>query len=431
MEITVRSACRIDGSISLPGDKSISHRAVILASIAEGKSRVENFLPSQDCLSTLECMRALGVEITGLDNTTLEIVGVGRGGLKESSDVLDAGNSGTTIRLLSGLLAGQPFFSVLSGDGSLRRRPMRRIIEPLRMMGAHITGRDQDRFAPIAITGAHLKGIEYNMKVASAQVKSAILLAGLYAQGQTVVREPAASRDHTERIMQFMGKALNISEEGIAIEGGGSLQGREVVIPGDISSAAYFLVAATIIGNSRLVLQGVGVNPTRAGILKALKKMGGQISSIDERMISNEPIADMEVQSALLHGTEISGEMIPRLIDELPVLAVAATQAVGTTIIRDAAELRVKETDRIRAMARQLSGMGANIEEKEDGWVIEGPTPLRGARCLSHGDHRIAMAMAVAGLIARGETYIRGAECVDISFPGFLSEIAKIAHHQR
>jgi 3-phosphoshikimate 1-carboxyvinyltransferase len=428
MDITIQPVRRLEGEISLPGDKSISHRAIILGGIARGKSRIEHFLPSRDCMSTFNCMRALGVKIHRVDETTLEVGGAGRGGLKEPGDVLDSGNSGTTMRLLSGLLAGQPFFSVLTGDGSLRQRPMKRVVEPLQRMGAYIFGRDQDAFAPLAIKGGHLTPIDHTMKVASAQVKSAILLAGLYAHGQTVVREPASSRDHTERMLQCMGKDMQTKNLDVCIEGGGQLEAGQIAIPGDISSAAYFLVAATIARHSRLLIEGVGLNPTRTGILETLKRMGAKLDIGHERIISNEPIADIEVQAAELRGIQVSGKMIPRMIDELPILAVAATQAQGTTVIQDAAELRVKETDRIRSMASELSKMGAHIEAKEDGWVIEGPTPLQGARCWSQGDHRMAMSMAVAGLIARGETHIQGAECIDISFPGFSATIEKIAH---
>lgn len=429
MNICLHPVRGIVGSVSLPGDKSISHRAIILGGIARGKSRVENFLPSHDCLSTLDCMRSLGVDVERVGERRLEIHGVGRRGLQEPVKALDAGNSGTTMRLLSGLLSGQPFRSILSGDDSLSTRPMGRVIEPLKMMGARISGRDGDRFAPLTIRGGKLKPVEYDTKVASAQVKSAILLAGLYAPGQTVVREPAPSRDHTERMLRHMGKELQVSDRAVAIEGGGELYPGEITVPGDISSAGYFLVAATISGNSRLAIEGIGVNPTRTGLVGVLRSMGANISMGNERTVCNEPVADIQVASAQLRGMQVSGETVPTLIDELPILAVAATQAVGTTVVKDAAELRVKETDRISAMASELSKMGAQIEETEDGWVIEGPTPLRGARCESHGDHRVAMAVAVAGLIARGETSIRGAECIDISFPGFLKTIEKTARH--
>jgi 3-phosphoshikimate 1-carboxyvinyltransferase len=427
MDVVIQPVRSIAGKISLPGDKSISHRAVILGGIAKGRSRVENFLPSQDCLSTLNCLRFLGVDIKRVGHRSLEINGVGRRGLQEPRKVLDAGNSGTTMRLLAGVLSGQPFQSVISGDGSLRQRPMGRIVEPLQRMGALISGRDQNRFAPLTIQGGELKAIDYTTKVASAQVKSAILLAGLYAQGRTVVREPALSRDHTERMLQHMGKKLRIADCTVSIEGGGELQGGDTNVPGDVSSAAYFLVAATIVGNSRLVMGGIGVNPTRTGLIDVLRRMGANISMGNERMICNEPVADIEVTPGQLRGMEISGKTVPTLIDELPVLAVAATQAMGTTVVKDAAELRVKETDRISAMAAELSKMGARIEQREDGWVIEGPTPLRGARCRSHGDHRVAMAVAVSGFIAQGETRIQGAECIDISFPGFLKTIEKAA----
>jgi len=429
MDVNIRPVRRLEGEISLPGDKSISHRAIILSGIAKGRSRIEHFLPSRDCMSTLNCLRSLGVNIHMIDETTLEVEGVGQGGLKEPGDVLDAGNSGTTMRLLSGLLAGQPFFSILTGDVSLRQRPMKRILQPLQQMGARVYGRDQDRFAPLAIRGGPLKPIDHTMKVASAQVKSAIMLAALYAQGQTVIREPASSRDHTERMLRYLGKDLQTTNLEICIKGGGQLQAGLITIPGDISSAAYFLVAAIVVRKSKLEFKGVGVNPSRRGIVDVLRKMGAQISMDNERVVSNELIADIEVRSAELSGIEISGKIVPTMIDELPIIAVAATQAKGTTTVRDAAELRVKETDRIHAIASELSKLGAHIEERDDGWVIEGPTPLRGARCRSHGDHRLAMALAVAGLIAREELFIQDAECVGISFPDFFANIKKIARH--
>jgi 3-phosphoshikimate 1-carboxyvinyltransferase len=330
------------------------------------------------------------------------------------------------MRLLAGLLAGQPFGCTITGDGALQGRPMDRIITPLREMGARIHGQDHGRFAPLTLKGGPLKPIRYDMPVASAQVKSAILLAGLYAPGRTGITEPAPCRDHTERMLQFLGKEVLTQDGEVLIEGGGELQATRIEVPGDLSSAAYFLVAAAVIPKSKVVIKGVGVNPTRTGIIEALRKMGADIAVRNERLVCNEPVADIEMRSSRLQGTEIFGKLVPTLIDELPVLAVAATQAYGTTIVRDAAELRVKETDRIRAVARELLKLGAKIEERKDGWAIEGPTQLRGNGCRSYGDHRMAMALTVAGLMAEGKTVIARYECVNISFPGFLEKMEKV-----
>jgi 3-phosphoshikimate 1-carboxyvinyltransferase len=426
MDKIISEAETISGTLALPGDKSIAHRAVILASICQGRGLIEKFPFSGDCLSTLICMASLGSKIDRVDEATVKIQGRGLRGLHPPENVLDAGNSGTTARLLSGLLAGQRFVTVLTGDDSLRKRPMRRVIEPLRSMGACISGTDEDRFAPLTIRGGQLRPIDYVLPVASAQVKSAILLAGLYADGRSVVREPAPTRDHSERMLAFMGKDLLMTNSSVAIEGGGELQGKDIAIPGDFSSAAYFLVAALLVPNSRLILTGVGTNPTRTGLLGVLRRMGADVRVLDEQMISNEPVADIEVRSAALSGINISGPVVPSLIDELPMLAVAATQSQGTTQVKDAAELRVKETDRIAAMTRELRKMGAEIEATEYGWNIEGPTDLHGAMVESHGDHRVAMALAVAALVARGETRIRNAEAAEVSFPEFWDLLHRV-----
>ncbi|MFQ6091556.1 MAG: 3-phosphoshikimate 1-carboxyvinyltransferase [bacterium] len=423
----VRPPRRVVGTITVPGDKSISHRAVILGSLSEGRCRVRNFLSSCDCLSTVACMRGLGVDIIEKGETTLEIGGLGLGGLREPGDVLNVSNSGTTARLLAGLLAGQPFHSVLTGDDSLRRRPMLRVVAPLREMGARIFGRQNGRFAPLSIIGGDLKPISYSMPVASAQVKSAVLLAGLYAQGQTVVREPSPTRDHTERMLRLMGGEVEAIDGGLKISGGGELSPIDIAVPGDISSAAFFLVAALLCPDSKLIMTGVGVNPTRTGMIDVLQKMGANISITNHRTEGGEPVADLEAESSGLQGIEIEGKTIPRVIDELPIIAVAATQAKGRTVVRGAEELRVKETDRIRAIVQELSKMGSKIGEQPDGFTIEGPTPLRGARCQSRGDHRIAMALAVAGLVAEHETYIEGTECVEVSFPGFFQILEKVS----
>lgn len=403
----------------MPGDKSIAHRAVILGGISRGQGLISNFPASADCLSTVACLASLGVRIDRIDGTTLRIHGGGLRGLKPPLGPLDAGNSGTTLRLLSGLLAGQTFSVTVTGDDSLRRRPMRRIIEPLRAMGAEISGSDGGRFAPLHIQGGRLRSIDHTLPVASAQLKSALLLAGLYADGRTTVRSPVPCRDHTERMLIHRGADLNVSGDVITIEGGGELAADDIAVPGDLSSAAYFIMAAILVLGSRLRIDGVGLNPTRTGLLKVLDDMGAEISLSGERLVCNEPVADLSVRSSELSAIEISGPIIPSLIDELPVLAVAATQARGTTVVRNAAELRVKESDRIAAMAGELQKMGARIEVTGDGWIIEGPTPLSGALVDSHGDHRVAMALTVAALVAEGETCIRNAESVEVSFPGF------------
>ena len=423
---TIQSVKGLSGTISVPGDKSISHRAVILGSLSQGTCLVRHFLNSQDCLHTVACMRALGVDVVRQDESTLVLEGLGLHGLKEPRDVLDVGNSGTTARLLAGLLAGQRFFAVLTGDDSLRRRPMKRVVDPLREMGAHIFGRENGRFVPLSFVGGNVRPISYSLPVASAQVKSAILLAGLYASGKTQVREPSPTRDHTERMLRLMGKGIKTADDRITVSGGEELSPFDLEVPGDISSAAFLMVAGLLCPDSQLQIMGVGINPTRTGIVDALTDMGGKISLANTRIEGNEPVADIEIETSELSGIEIQGEMIPRVIDELPILAVAATQAEGRTVVRGAQELRVKETDRIRAIVQEVSKLGAKIQESDDGFTIEGPTILRGAHCHSHGDHRMAMAMAVAGLIAEGETHIEHADCVDISFPGFFQLLKKV-----
>lgn len=422
----IRPAQTVQGEVRVPGDKSISHRALILGALANGHVTIRNLASSADCLSTLRCLRALGVAIEDAGDETV-VVGQGLDGLREPGNVLDAGNSGTTMRLLAGVLAGQSFYSVITGDDSLRRRPMARIAEPLRKMGATVLGRDEGRFPPLTIRGGRLKSVDYTLPVASAQVKSALLLASLFAEGETVVREPALSRDHTERMLRAMGVALSQEGTSVRVQGGQSLRAVALDVPGDLSSAAFFLVAAAIVPDSHLVICDVGVNPTRTGALDVLQRMGARLTVANQRESGGEPVADIVVSASRLHGTVIEGDIIPRLIDELPILAVAATQAEGETTVRDAEELRVKETDRLAAIVTELSRMGADIRATADGFVIRGPTRLHGALCHSYGDHRMAMALAVAGLVASGETIIDDTSCVEVSFPGFMEVLKSVA----
>ena len=431
MERTLRRPAGLRGTIHLPGDKSISHRAALLGAIASGPSRVQRFLTSGDCRSTLACLRALGVDWRLQEDApgvgTLEIAGVGLRGLREPANVLDAGNSGTTLRLLAGILAGQPFASVLTGDDSLRSRPVDRVIEPLRRMGAQLFARDGDRLPPLAIKGGSLRGVHYRLPVASAQVKSAALLAGLFAEGETVVEEPVATRDHTERLLRAMGVDLQREGPGIRLLPPASLQPLDLAIPGDLSAASYWLVAATVHQDAEIVLPGVGVNHTRSGLLDALDMMGAAIERGEERMVGEEPVADLTVRSARLRGIEVGGELIPRLIDELPALAVAAAFAEGRTVVRDAQELRLKESDRIAALARELGRLGVAIEERPDGFVIEGGRPLEGGRVTGEGDHRLTMTLAIAGLLAAGETVVTDAEAVAVSYPDFWEDLTSIS----
>lgn len=413
--------CRLAGEVRVPGDKSISHRAVILSSIATGESVIKGLLWSDDVVRTVRAFGMMGVEMRGLYSGELRIKGRGLRGLREPKDVIDSGNSGTTLRLLAGLLSGQPFFSVLTGDSSLRRRPMDRVVIPLREMGARIWGREGDKKAPLAIKGGELRPISYNLPVASAQVKSAILLAGLYAEGVTEVVEPMPSRNHTEIMMRALGADLEVDGSVIRIRGGKDLRGSTLLIPGDVSSAAFFMVAALILPDSEIRIRDVGLNPTRTGVIDVLKKMGGDIEVENLRDWDGEPVGDVVVRSSSLHGVDIHRESVPRTIDEFPVICVAAAFAEGVTEISGAEELRVKESDRIATMASELRKFGVSVEEKEDGLIIEGGGRLRGASCSSHGDHRVAMALYVAALGAEGPTTIEGVECVDTSFPDFFS----------
>jgi 3-phosphoshikimate 1-carboxyvinyltransferase len=408
----------------VPGDKSISHRALILGAIADGVSRVENFLPSADCVATMSLIRSLGIEIEEETPTILSVHGRGLRGLREPDRILDCKRSGTSMRLLAGLLAGQPFLSVLSGDGQLLRRPMGRIIEPLGQMGALVLARDGGRLPPLAIRGGGLNGIEYELPVASAQVKSALLLAGLYADGSTTLSVPGPARDHTERMLQAMGASLRGTNRKMQVDPAERLGAVELTVPGDMSSAAFLLIAATLVPGSEITVQSVGVNPTRTGLLDVLEAMRANLVLQNERMVSGEPVADVTARHAELHGAGVGGTVVVRAIDEFPALAVAATQAHGETAVRDAAELRVKETDRIATTVGELRRMGADIEARPDGFSVRGPTPLMGAEVHSHGDHRLGMALAVAGLVARGETLVRDTGCIRDSYPGFRAALS-------
>ena len=427
-KITVNQAKKLKGEIRVPGDKSISHRAVMLGALAEGETLVHNFLSSADCRATVECFRELGIEIEEEQN--LRIKGKGLHGLTKPEGILNVGNSGTTIRIISGILAGQIFETTITGDSSIQKRPMRRIAEPLTRMGARVQGlgTGEEIYPPLKIIGGKLKSIEYKLPMASAQVKSCVLLAGLYAEGETTVIEPAPSRDHTERMLAYLGVPLRRFKNEIDLRGGVSFEGREIEVPGDISSAAYFMVAGLLVPDSDILIREVGTNPTRTGIIEVLHRMGANLEVMDEEILSGEPRANIRVkyQGARVKGMEMGGELIPKIIDEIPIIAVLATQAEGQTIIKDAKELRVKESDRIKTISTELKKMGARIEEKEDGMVITGPTKLKGAAVQSYGDHRVAMSLVVAGLAAEGETVIEDTECIETSFPGFESLLSKI-----
>ncbi len=423
------SGLSLNGKIRVPGDKSISHRALMLGALADGETRIEGLLLGEDPRSTASCFRAMGAEVSDLNTELVKVKGIGLGNLLEPVDFLDAGNSGTTLRLMLGILASHEgrFFTV-TGDNSLRSRPMSRVVKPLQQMGAQIWGRDNNRLAPLAVCGQNLKPIHYHSPIASAQVKSCILLAGLSVEGKTTVTEPALSRDHSERMLQAFGAKLDIDTQThtVSVNGPAKLYGQTVVVPGDISSAAFWLVAGAIVSDSELLIENVGVNPTRTGVLEALEMMGADITRENEREVAGEPVADLRVRSSKLKGCTIEGDIIPRLIDEIPVLAVAAVFAEGTTVIKDAAELRVKESDRITAMADQLNSMGAKVTELPDGMEITGGTPLTGKELDSFTDHRIAMSLAIAALNASGSTTINRAEAASVSYPDFFDTLKAI-----
>ncbi len=423
MKFTSVSGLR--GTVTVPGDKSISHRAVLFGSIAKGITRVEGFLQGADCLSTISCFRRLGIDIEN-EAGIVTVHGKGLHGLQAPTEVLDCGNSGTTTRLISGILSGQKFPVTLTGDASIQKRPMGRIIKPLTQMGAQITSERGDGCAPLHIQGGSLHGIHYQSPVASAQVKSAILLAGLYAEGETAVTEPTLSRNHTELMLKGFGADISSSGTTASIRPVSELYGQEITVPGDISSAAYFLAAGSLIPNSEILIQNVGINPTRAGIVTVCNAMGADLTLLNERVVSGEPVADLLIRTSQLKATTIEDAIIPTLIDELPVIALMACFAEGTTVIRDAAELKVKESDRIQVMVDNLTAMGAHVEGTDDGMIIEGGHPLHGAVVDSHLDHRIAMTFAIAGKLASGETEITGAECVNISYPTYYQDMAML-----
>lgn len=421
----ITRAKALKGTITVPGDKSISHRSVMFGALAEGTTRVTNFLQGADCLSTIDCFRKLGIQI---ENTEEEILIHGRGlyGLQAPSGILDVGNSGTTTRLICGILAGQDFQTELTGDASIQSRPMRRIMDPLSQMGARIESLRGNDCAPLRIHGTRLHGIHYHSKVASAQVKSCVLLAGLYADGPTSVTEPSLSRDHSEIMLRHFGASVLSEGTTATIRPYPALHAQEIQVPGDISSAAYFIAAGLLVPGSEILIRNVGINPTRDGILRVCRAMGADITLLNETHGSGEPTADLLVRHSSLHGTTVEGAVIPTLIDELPVVAALACFAEGTTVIRDAQELKVKESNRIDVMAENLSAMGAQVTATEDGMIIEGGHPLHGADIDSRLDHRIAMTFAVAALAADGETRIKGADCVKISYPGFYEDLQRL-----
>lgn len=411
----------------MPGDKSISHRAVLHNAIAEGTARITNLGPGADVHSSIACIRALGVEIPEVDSNAYEVHGCG-GQLSEPDDVLDAGNSGTTARLLAGILAGQPFLTVVTGDESLRSRPMDRVLDPLRKMGATALGRRGDDYLPMAIRGDALHGIDYALPVASAQVKSCLLLAGVFAEGTTHLRQPAASRDHTERLLAAQGADIEVDGLDITIGGGQRLRAVDIQVPGDTSAAAFWVVAGCIHPDAEITVEEVGLSEGRTGFLDVLAMMGADVTVSNRGTAGGEPVGDITARTSRLRGVEIGGDLIPRLIDEAPILAIAASCAEGDTVVTDAEELRYKESDRIAAVARELGRIGARIDERAAGMIIHGTGGLAGGEGDSHGDHRMAMALAIAGLVADEPVAVLGPQSVAISYPGFWDDLARLSH---
>ncbi|EHL74311.1 MULTISPECIES: 3-phosphoshikimate 1-carboxyvinyltransferase [Bacillus] len=412
------------GVIHVPGDKSISHRAIMFGSIAQGKTTIRHFLRGQDCLSTIDCFRKLGVHIEE-DGQQITILGKGWEGLEEPKDILYTGNSGTTTRLIMGILAGRPFHSVLMGDESIGRRPMDRVVLPLREMGASISGRENGKFTPISINGGSLRSIHYKMPVASAQVKSALLFAGLQAEGTTVIEEMAPTRDHTEKMIKEFGGECIREGMTISVKGSQSFEGRDIYVPGDISSAAFFLAAGAIIPGSEIILKNVGLNPTRSGIIDVLKEMGADLE-LSDLSSNGEETGTIVIRYSQLKGIEIGGSLIPRLIDEIPIIALMATQAEGETVIKDAEELKVKETNRIDTVVGELKKLGADIESRKDGMVIRGKTALKGGKVSSFGDHRIGMMLAIAALLSKDPVDLDNPECISVSYPNFFDDLQKL-----
>ena len=420
MDTVLKSKNNIKGTFTVPGDKSISHRSVMLSSLAEGTSHISGFLTGEDCLSTVSCFKKMGVEIE-IDGTNVTVHGKGLNGLTKPTETLDVGNSGTTLRLMTGILSAQKFESHITGDSSIQKRPMDRVNAPLSLMGASIKGCGGEKlYAPLTVEGKNLKAIEYTLPVASAQVKSAIILAGLYADGETTIIEPEATRDHTEIMLNYLGADIKKDGNKITVKPVKELYAKDITVPGDISSAAYFMAAGAVCPSSDVTITNVGINPTRTGIITVLENMGADISILNERTVCGEKVADINVKTSKLKGTVVEGDIIPKLIDEIPVIAVIACFADGKTVIKDAQELKVKESNRIKTVVGELKKFGADIEETDDGMIINGSKELKGTVVESHNDHRIAMSMAIAALMAEGETTIKNSECVDISFPKYF-----------
>lgn len=417
MNYNIKKITSANGTVTVPGDKSISHRAVMLGALAEGTTHIRGFLRGADCLSTIDCFRKMGIEIEDCGDE-IDVHGKGLNGLSKPEEMLYTGNSGTTTRLLCGILAGQPFDTDITGDASICRRPMKRVREPLSLMGARIDG----DYCPLHITGTRLHGMDYKMTVASAQVKTALILAGLYADGETVIHEKEKSRDHTELMLKAMGADLTVDGNDITVRPGRSLKAQDIEVPGDISSAAFFMVLGAVMPDSCITIRNVGINPTRTGIIDVFKAMGADMELVNQRTVTGEAVADIVVRTSKLKGTQIGGDIIPRLIDELPVIAVAAVFAEGTTVIRDAQELKVKETNRIRAVVDEFKKCGIDITETEDGMIINGGKPVKGADFKTYGDHRMAMSLSILAQLADGESTLDDSECVAVSYPSYFED---------
>ncbi|MFB3114502.1 MAG: 3-phosphoshikimate 1-carboxyvinyltransferase [Nitrospirales bacterium] len=423
--LTITPQGSLRGTVHVPGDKSITHRALILSALAEGDSTIRGYCRGEDCLNTLSALQKLGIPIE-VEPDQVHVSGKGLWGLTEPAEPLDCGNSGTGLRLLTGVLAGQQFFTVLTGDASLRSRPMGRIVTPLQLMGAHIQGRKGGNLAPLAVTGSRLKGSDYVSPVSSAQIKSAVLLAGLFAEGETRFSEPLQSRDHTERMFRFLGIPFEVEGNSTRVTGRQSFQAKDLFVPGDLSAAAFFIVGASIVPDSEVRIPNIGLNPARTGILDILTEMGANIQIDNQRDESGEPVGDLVIRTAPLRGISIGADQVPKTIDEFPIFCVAAALAQGQTTVTGAEELRVKETDRIQAMATELKKLNVAIEETPDGFVVQGGSSLQGGHCQSHGDHRVAMAIAIAALTAGSPTVIDDTDCIETSFPGFHGKLLEL-----